>query len=69
MSKTCQSQDLKVYDLKDFQVGVTAPPFHPNCRTTTVPYFKDLEGTRIDGQYNYVPKDMNYKEWFATFGK
>ena len=23
--------DSKVFDMKDYQVGVTAPPFHVNC--------------------------------------
>ncbi|WP_198142968.1 minor capsid protein, partial [Sneathia sanguinegens] len=32
----CQSMDMKVFDVKDYEVGVTAPPFHPNCRSTKV---------------------------------
>ena len=37
----CGSLDEKVFDIRDFEVGATAPPFHPNCRCTTVPYFND----------------------------
>ncbi|MBQ9605532.1 MAG: hypothetical protein IJR45_08985 [Firmicutes bacterium] len=27
--------------MSDFKSGVTAPPFHPNCRSVTVPYLDD----------------------------
>lgn len=72
-SNTCRDLDGKVYDLKDFQSGVTAPPFHPYCRTTTVPYFEDAEdGVRAsrnenDEGYYKVPENMNYREWEKTF--
>lgn len=36
-SDICQDLDGKIFNRKDYQVGVTAPPFHPNCRTVTVP--------------------------------
>ena len=58
--------------------GVTEPPFHPNCRCTTVPYDEDWDykGQRIakdkDGKYYYVPETMSYEEWkreFAQGGK
>ena len=51
------------------QPGVTVPPFHPNCRGTTCPWFDDMEdvGRRIardnEGEVYYVPPDMTYKEW------
>lgn len=66
-SEICQELDGKVFDMKDYQVGATAPPFHPNCRTVTVPWFPDDVGERAargkDGKTYYVPADMNYKEW------
>ncbi|MEG1085211.1 MAG: hypothetical protein RSD88_02695 [Anaerovoracaceae bacterium] len=56
--------------VKDFAEGVTAPPFHPRCRTTTMPAVDDewMEGaTRIardaDGKTYSVPADMKYPEW------
>ncbi|MFQ8776858.1 MAG: hypothetical protein ACLR78_04765 [Roseburia sp.] len=27
--------------MKDYKIGVTVPPFHPNCRGCTCPYFND----------------------------
>lgn len=70
-SELCQSLDGKVQDMKDFEPGVTAPPFHPWCRTTTVPYFDDDFGERAardaDGNTYYVPSDMTYAEWKEKF--
>lgn len=68
-SNICQSMDGKVFDMKDYEVGVTAPPFHANCRTVTVPWFPDEvdKGERaardLDGELIYVPQNMKYKEW------
>ena len=50
-SDICQSMDMKIFDTKDYEVGVTAPPFHPNCfdKETEIftnngwKYFKDLK--------------------------
>lgn len=69
-SDICRDMDGQVFDMKDYKVGVTAPPFHPNCRSTTVPYFDDEftadEGRAArdgDGKTYYVPADMKYREW------
>lgn len=40
-SEICQELDGTVRPMSDFEPGVTAPPFHVNCRSTTVPYFDD----------------------------
>ena len=73
-SEICQSMDGKHFPMKDFQAGVTAPPFHPWCRSTTCPYFEDdygEPGERAargeDGKTYYVPADMTYKEWKESF--
>lgn len=36
-SEICREQDGKIYQFIDYQPGITAPPFHPNCRTTILP--------------------------------
>ncbi|WP_200807925.1 minor capsid protein, partial [Clostridioides difficile] len=67
-SNICRELDGKVFDMKDYQVGVTAPPFHCRCRTTTAPFFSDEEGYRAargeDGKTYYVPSSMKYNEWY-----
>ena len=75
-SEICRRLDGKVFDMKDFQAGVTAPPFHPYCRTTTAPYFDDWEELGVDrervarndkGEKYFVDADMTYKEWEKEF--
>lgn len=71
----CQEMDHKVFDLKDYQVGMTAPPYHPYCRSTTVPYFNDEFTTgeqrsakdESTGKTYYVPASISYKEWKHVF--
>lgn len=36
-SKICREQDGTQYLITEYNPGVTAPPFHPNCRTTIIP--------------------------------
>lgn len=71
-SEICQKMDGKVFDMKDFQAGVTAPPFHVWCRSCTCPWFEDDDdGKRIargaDGKTYYVPSNMTYNEWKEEF--
>lgn len=70
----CQSMDGKHFPMDDFMIGVTAPPFHPECRGCTCPYFDDeftAGGERAargaDGKTYYVPSDMTYEEWKNAF--
>lgn len=67
----CQDLDGEVFTMKEYEVGMTAPPFHPNCRCTTIPYFDD-EFSAVEqraardpgtGKTVYVPADMKYQEW------
>lgn len=73
-SAVCQDMDLKVFDMKDYRIGVNAPPFHVYCRTTTMPYIDDmikendlLGGTRVardkDNRTVHVEDDISYHEW------
>lgn len=76
-SDICRSLDGQVFPMKDFQPGVTAPPFHVYCRSTTVPYFDENFGDigeraardEETGKTYYIPDDMNYQEWEDTFVK
>lgn len=76
-SDICRDMDGKVFDMFDMQVGVTYPPFHPNCRTTTIPYFPDDEigpyltersGRDENGKSTMIPiefskKYSDYADW------
>ncbi|MBQ6713469.1 MAG: minor capsid protein, partial [Selenomonadales bacterium] len=73
-SEMCRAMDGKVMPMSEHKAGVTAPPFHVRCRSTTVPYFDDefsIDDQRAardaDGKYYTVPADMTYEEWKKTF--
>lgn len=70
--KTCEicgDQDTKHYMIKDAKVGVNMPPFHPNCRCTTVVYFGDEEDMpeermmRDENGKSVKTEYMSYDEW------
>ena len=79
-SDICQSLDGQVFELKEAQEGVNYPPMHPNCRSTTIPYFEPDEIDKMfdeaqevaryeNGELYYVPASMTYKEWEKTVAK
>lgn len=74
-SEICQNLDGKVFDRKDAKPGITMPPFHCHCRSTTVPYIEGLldDGGRVardpeTGKTVDIP-DMTYKEWKEKYVK
>jgi SPP1 gp7 family putative phage head morphogenesis protein len=71
---TCGAMDGKHFPMAQFQAGVTAPLFHPNCRGCVSPYFEDeadYATRRIardeNGKNYYVRGDMSYAEWKKAF--
>ena len=73
-SEICRDMDGKHFPMSQWEVGVTAPPFHVYCRSTTVPYFDDDFddiGERAargeDGKTYYVPANMTYHQWEKGF--
>ena len=71
-SEICQNQDNEVYKIDEYVTGKTAPPFHHFCRSTTVPYYGEDEGTRkarnpLTNKSYDVPANMSYKEWYRKY--
>lgn len=70
-SDICRSLDGKTFKMSEFKPGVTAPPFHPWCRSCTVPHMEGLDGVRAargeGGKTVYVPADMTYADWTAIY--
>lgn len=64
---TCGGLDDKVMNRKDAVPGVTAPPMHPNCRCTLVPYYGDNATRRwMKNPSTFDRKttgDISFKEW------
>lgn len=70
--KICAALDNEVIKVSDYQEGVNAPPLHPNCRCTTVPYFDDeftVDETRAardeNGKTVQIPARMSYEDWLG----
>ena len=71
-SPICQKQDGKIYNVKEAKAGVNLPAMHPNCRSTTIPYFEEGRPqfrTARDGDGNRikVPATMKYDEWYKKY--
>ena len=75
-SQICREMDGNVFDRADAKPGVTMPPFHCYCRTTTAPYIEgitdDDDSTRVardpdTGRTVQVPGKMKYGDWKAVF--
>ena len=78
-SQICRDIDKKYHnvgiDLKDYQVNVTAPPFHCRCRTCTCPFFDDeftdgstrIARDAVTGKTYQIPTDMTYQEWYDKY--
>lgn len=71
-SEICQDLDGKVFKMSEYEAGVTAPPFHVRCRTTTAPYFEDEVSTRAarDPETDktvQVPSNITYEQWKNGF--
>lgn len=74
-SDICREMDGYIGELKNARVGENYPPFHPNCRTTTIPYIEpdeeDEEEERIardsEGQ-NYYEDGITYNQWLKKAG-
>lgn len=66
----CGDREGEKIPMSMYEVGVTAPPFHPNCRCTTLPeddIENDIASYRMardeKGTSYEVPGNMTYKQW------
>lgn len=71
-SEQCRELDGKVFLVKDAVPGKNINPMHPFCRSTTIIHLDDevTEGLKrrarnpVTGKNEFVPADMNYREWY-----
>jgi SPP1 gp7 family putative phage head morphogenesis protein len=79
-TEICRHMDGKVFDRKGAKPGVTMPPFHCYCRSTTVPYIDGVtdddeeKGTRASrkngtGKTVFVSGKLTYQKWFDKYVK
>lgn len=70
-SDKCRAMDGKRFKLNEAAPFVNQPPLHYNCRSTTIPYFEDLDeynpSERVardeQGKTYMGPANMSYREW------
>ena len=75
----CGELDGKIFLPEEAKEGVNYPKIHDGCRCTTVAYFPPDEADAmfdkakrsardpVTGEIYYVPADMTYNEWIASF--
>lgn len=75
-SEICRELDGHVEEMKNYEPGVTAAPFHPWCRSTSIPYFDDeftaddMRAARDEkGKTYYISASITYPEWKKQFIK
>ena len=80
-SNICRELDGKVFDMKDFNIGITAPPFHPHCRSVAVPYINDETQRKMEKRAGRAARDpvtgktvtadgnLTYKQWHEKYVK
>jgi SPP1 gp7 family putative phage head morphogenesis protein len=72
-SALCRGLHGVVEAIENYTPGVTVPPLHPWCRSTTVPAFEDEPGfaerlaENADGKAYYVSKNEGFPEWKKRF--
>lgn len=65
--KRCKGRHGEHHPIEEYKIGSTAPPFHPNCRCTTAPYFND-KFTR-HAHRSTDDKELSFKEWEEKYVK
>ena len=69
----CGDLDGKVFKMSEYEVGLTAPPFHPWCRCCTCPYFEDMDGVGErwtcddNGNAHKIPANTSFDNWKKGF--
>ena len=59
---TCGAMDGTVFKMSEYEVGATAPPFHPWCRCCTAPYFEDMEEVARKEDFP-LSKNATFDDW------
>ena len=65
-SEICKEMNGKVFAMSEYEMGITAPPFHQNCRTTKAPYFDDKEDYSNEENIDRLEPDTQYGDWSKT---
>ena len=53
-SEICRELDGKRFKVSEMQIGVNAPPMHPNCRSTTQLILEEAKGAKIQSVNSFI---------------
>jgi len=78
-SDICRELNGKTFPIKEAMPGINWPPLHPNCRSTTIPYFEDDDIGKVaddrvarakDGKGKSIKlgQDVSFFEWVEQYG-
>ena len=62
----CQPFNGKIFKVSELVPALNAPPFHPNCRCTTVPHFL-IDLKRVGRDEEFLHADMNNKNQSSKY--
>ncbi|MGN0678293.1 MAG: minor capsid protein [Oscillospiraceae bacterium] len=57
----CAEMDGKIFLTRDFEPGLNANPFHPNCRCTTIAFDPD------DDLEDMKSGELDYEQWYKKY--
>ena len=63
MCEDCETLDGLIFPISESNVGVNYPPFHPNCRCTTIPYFEPDEIDEMSDEELGEIGFITYDDW------
>lgn len=64
--RTCDDCGIfneEIFDIANAKEGINMPPFHPNCRCTTIPYFEEDEIDKMSEEELDNIGFITYNEW------
>ena len=62
----CQPFNRRIFKVSELVPALNAPPFHPNCRCTTVPHFL-IDLKRVGRDEDFLHADMNNKNQSSKY--
>ena len=62
----CQPFNRRIFKVSEMVPALNAPPFHPNCRCTTVPHFL-IDLKRVGRDEEFLHADMNNKNQSSKY--
>ena len=63
---SCRGMDKKIFNIEDFKIGVTAPPFHLRCRCYVLPV-REYSFPRYEIPEEYLEPKLYFGDWAKEY--